>query len=103
MRAEEHGVDATACVRERAMHLVVNRVQRREIEQPSTHTGLVRRDDDAIAGMVEPRDRLEAARYRTPLVDVLDVGVAVEIDDAVAVEDDNFRGGSIDGHQITES
>jgi hypothetical protein len=68
VRAEEHGVDAPARLCERAVHLVVNRVERREIEQAPTDAGLVRRDDDAIAGVIEPRDRFEAAWNRPPFV-----------------------------------
>ena len=41
-------------------------------------------------GVVEPRDRLEAAGDRPPLVRRLDELVAVVIDDAVAVEDDEL-------------
>ena len=61
VRAEEHGVDAAAHQRQRAVHLVVDGVQRRHVEQAAADAGLVGRDDHAKAGVVQPRDRLEAA------------------------------------------
>ena len=79
-----------AGVRERLVHLLVDRVQHRHVEQAAADARLVGRDDDAIAGVVEARDRLEAARARAPLVRRLDELVAVVVDDAVAVEDDEL-------------
>ena len=73
------------------MHLVVDRVQRRDVEQAAADARLVGRDDDAVAGMVEPRDRLERAGDRPPFVGRLDELVAVVVDDAVAVEDDELH------------
>src|SRR6185503_12243146 len=48
---------------------------------------LVRRHRDAVAVLVQARDRLDRPRDRAPLRRRLDVLVAVEVDDAVAVED----------------
>src|SRR5947199_214445 len=52
---------------------------------------LIGRHDDAEAGVVEPRDRFQAAGNGAPLVRRLDVLLAVVVDDAVAVQDDQFH------------
>ena len=78
---------APACD-ERLVHLLVDRVQHRHVEEAAADAGLVGRDDDPVAGVVEPGDRLEAARHRPPLVRRLDEVLAVVVHDAVAVEDD---------------
>src|SRR5260221_421344 len=46
---------------------------------------------NAIAGRVEPRDRLEAAGDRAPFVRRLDEVLAVVVDHAVAIEDDQLQ------------
>src|SRR4029453_2877947 len=92
VRAVEQGIDAPADLRERLVHLLVDRVQRRHVEQPAADPRLIRRDDDAKAGVMEACDRLEAARNRPPLVRRLDELLAVAIDDAVAVEHDQPDG-----------
>ena len=73
---------------ERAVHLGVDGVQRRHVEQAARQARLVGRDHRVPAGVVETRDRLERARDRHPFVGRLDVVVAVLVDRAVAVEDD---------------
>src|SRR5262249_26620444 len=87
----EHRFDAPPGLVHRAVHLRVYRVQGGHVEQPAAYPRLVGRDHDAPAVLGEPRDRVEAARDRPPLVGVLDVLVAVVIDDAVAVEDDELH------------
>jgi hypothetical protein len=86
-------------LRERAVHLVVDRVERADVEEPAADAGLVGRDDGAIAGLVQARDGLEATGNRNPFFRRLDELVAVDVDDAVAVEDDELRlarpGGSL--------
>ena len=77
---------------ERLVHLLVDRVQRRHVEQPAADPRLIGRDDDAEAGVIEPRDRFEAAGNRTPLVRRLDELIAVVVDHAVAVQDDQPGG-----------
>jgi hypothetical protein len=76
------------------VHLVVNGVQRCHFEEPAAYAGLVGRHHDVITGLGELRNGLEAAGYRLPLVRVLDVGVAVDVDDAVAIQDDQLHRGS---------
>ncbi|ABA49719.1 200 kDa antigen p200, putative [Burkholderia pseudomallei 1710b] len=90
VRAEEHRVDPPADGGRRAMHLQVHRVQRRHVEQAPADARLVRRDDDAVARVIEPRDRLEAAGQRDPFVGRLDERVRIDVDDAVPIEDDEF-------------
>ena len=46
----------------------------------------------SVSRMVELRNRLQAARYRLPLRGVLDELIAVLVDDAIAIEDDEFHG-----------
>ena len=74
------------------MHLFVDRVERAHVEQAATDAGLVRRDDDAVPGVVEPRDGFHAARDGAPFIGALDVLVAVEIEHAIAIEDDQLGG-----------
>ena len=88
MRAVKQRVDAPAHLREGAVHFVVDRVQRTHVEQPAADAGLVRRDHDPVAGMIQLRDRLEAARNGLPFGGVLDELIAVLVDDTVAIEDD---------------
>ena len=60
MRAEEYRVQPPADVRERLVHLFVDRVQRAHVEEAAADPRLVGGDDDAVARVVEPGDRLEA-------------------------------------------
>ena len=91
MRAEEDGVDAPADVGERLVHLFVDGVEHPHVEQAAADARLVGRDHDAIAGVVEAGDRLDAAGHRPPLLGRLDELVAVVVDDAVAVENDELH------------
>ena len=91
VRAEEDRVDAAAVAGERLVHLGVDRVERRHVEQAARQARLVRRHDRVPAGVVEPRDRLERAGDRHPLVGRLDVVVAILVDRAVAIEDDELQ------------
>jgi hypothetical protein len=91
VRAKEEGVDAPARLHGGALHGVVDGDQRRGVEEAARDARLVRRDDDAVAGLGEARDRLEAAFDRAPLIGRLDVVVAVLVDGAVAIEDDELH------------
>ena len=91
VRAEEERVDAPARLRRRALQRVVDREQRRRVEQAARDARLVGRHHDAIAGLRQARDRLQAALDRPPLLGRLDVVVAVVVDGAVAVEDDELH------------
>src|SRR5262249_31607390 len=77
-------------------HLVVDRVERRHVEEPAADARLVRGHRDAIAVLVEPRDRLDRSGDGAPLRGRLDVVIAVEVDDAVAIEDDEFHEASFE-------
>src|SRR5439155_26646609 len=52
VRTKEHRVDATASERERLVHLLVDRVEAAHVEQPATHTRLVRGNDHAKSRVV---------------------------------------------------
>ncbi len=92
VRTVEQRVDPAADQRQRPVHLLVDRVERRHVEQAAADARLVRRDDHAKARVVEPRDRLEAPRDRPPFVRRLDELGAVVVDHAVAVEHDELEG-----------
>src|SRR5258706_33521 len=94
--AIEHRLDATARQVHRLVHLGVDGVQARHIHEAAADARLIRRDHDAPPGLREPRDRLEAPRDRPPLVGMLDELVAVVIDHAVAVEDDELHAASLE-------
>ena len=91
VRAIENTVDTPAGQSQRAVHLVVDRVQRRHVEQAAADARLVGGHQHAVTGLVEQRNRFQAAGDRFPFRGALDVRRAVVIDDAVAVEDDEFH------------
>ena len=88
VRAEEERVDAPADLRQRAHAACRGWRTASRVEQAARDARLVGRHHDAVAGLREPRDRLQAALDRLPLLGRLDVLVAVVVDGAVAVEDD---------------
>src|SRR3989475_12660361 len=91
MRAEEHRVDAAAGLRHGPVHGVVDRDQGRGVKKTARDAGLVGGDDDAVAVLRQPRDRLQAAFERPPFGWRLDVLVAVVVDGAVAIQDDQLH------------
>ena len=92
MRAIEQRIDAAAEQAQRAVHLVVDGIEGRHVEQAAADSGLVRSHHYPVAGVVEPGNGFQTARDRLPLVRVLDELVAVLVDDAVAIEDDKLHG-----------
>ena len=86
MRAVEDRVDPAAHLGELAGHLVVDGVERSHIEQAAPDPRLIGCNGHPIATLIEQGDRLEAARNGAPFIRRLDETVAIEIDDAVAVE-----------------
>ncbi|EXI70646.1 MAG: hypothetical protein AW07_03976 [Candidatus Accumulibacter sp. SK-11] len=96
MWAVEDRVDAPAGRQHRAVHLVVDGVQRIHVEQAAADAGLVGRHHHPVTGLTEAADRLEAAGNRTPLGRRLDELLRVEVDDAVAIEDDELHTASFE-------
>src|SRR5205823_4295425 len=96
VRAEEKGVDAAARLRGGALQAVVDLEQRSRGEKAARDARLVGRHHHAVAGLRQARDRLEAALDRPQLVERLDVVVAVVIDGAVAIEDDELHAASLE-------
>src|SRR2546421_4781448 len=94
--AEEERIDPAAHLRERTLHGVVNREKRARGKEPPRDPGLVGGHHDAIARLVEAGDGLQAALDRTPFSGRLDVVVAVVVDGAVAVEDDELHLASLE-------
>ena len=74
-------------------HLVVDCIQRRHIEKPAADARLIGRDNDAKTALVQSRNRLDRAWNRFPLGGGLDELRAIDIDHAVAIEDDQFQSG----------
>jgi hypothetical protein len=96
VRAVEDGVDASSGRQHGAVHLVVDGIQRVHVEQAATDAGLVGRHDHPITGLIEPGDGFQAARDRSPFGRRLDELLRVVVDDAVAVEDDEFHTASFE-------
>src|SRR2546427_1096467 len=94
--AVEHRLDAPARLVDGLVHLRVDRVERSHVEETAADSRLIRCYDDTPALLREARDRIEACRDGAPLVGVLDEVAAVEIDDAVAVEDDELHAASLE-------
>src|SRR5205823_13494610 len=88
---KEDRIDASTTLRKRLVHALMDCVQRRDIQQSPTDAGLIGRDNNAIAGMIEARNGLETSGYRSPLVGRFDELIAVVIDDPVAIENDEPR------------
>jgi hypothetical protein len=78
------------------VHLFVDAVQRIHVEQAAPDARLVGGDHHAVAALVELGDGFQTARNRLPLRRVLDELGGIEVDDAVAVEDDEFHAESLE-------
>src|SRR5450830_9389 len=91
VRAEEDGVDIGAHLLRQGVHLLMDRVQHRHVEVFARDARLVRGDDDAIASLVQAGDRFERTGDRQPFGRRLDEVRRVMINDAVAVEDNQFQ------------
>ncbi|KAG0764750.1 hypothetical protein G6F22_018159 [Rhizopus arrhizus] len=96
VRAQEHGIDAAADCGQLAPHLGVDGGQRVHVEQAARQAGLVGGDHHLPIRLRQSGDRLQAARQGDPFVGILDERIAVLIDDAVAVEDDQFHCASLE-------
>src|SRR6185295_7326569 len=96
VRAEEERVDAPADLRQRAVERVVDGEQRARVEQSARDARLVGGHRDAIAGLREACDAFQAALDRLPLLGRLDMLVAVVVDGAVAVENDQLHCASLE-------
>src|SRR3989440_3611600 len=94
--AIEHRFDAPARQIHRLVHLGVDGVQAHHVHEAAADPRLVRSDHDAPAILRQASDGIEASRDRPPLVGMLDECVAVVVDHAVAVEDDEFHAASFE-------
>ena len=70
------------------MHFLVDAVQGVDIELAPGDTGLVAGHDYVIAGMMQPGNRIQAARERPPFLGGLDIFIRVIIDHTVSVQND---------------
>ncbi len=91
VRAEENGVDAPAYRRQRFVHFAMDGVERAHVEQAPPNARLIGGHRHMPALVVQPGNGLQAAGNGHPLVGRLDEIVAVLVDDAVAVEDEQFH------------
>ena len=96
MRTKKDCIDATADQRQRLVHLVVDGVQHRHVEQTAPDAGLIGCHHHAVAGLVQARDGFQTAGNGAPFFRVLDELLGVEVDDAVAVEDDELHAANLE-------
>ena len=73
------------------VHFFVHGVQRVHIEQAPAQAGLIGGHHHMPAGLRQHGDGVQAARQRNPFHAVFDEIIAIVVDDAVAVEDDEFH------------
>src|SRR5882724_7831674 len=91
MWTKKHGIDARTRQCASLMHLVVYHIEHGHVEQPAPDTGLIGRHHHTIIGLVQARNRLQAAGNRLPFFRALDELIGIEIDDTVAVENNEFH------------
>jgi hypothetical protein len=87
---KENGVNAAALPKYQFHHLVVNRIERRHVKQATSDAGLIRRDDHAVTVLVQAGNRVYRAVNWFPFAWRLDELVAIKIDYAVAIKNDEF-------------
>ena len=92
VRAEPDAVDGAARLYGEAVHFGVHFGQVLDGEVFAADAGLVGGDGDGVTCLGEEGDGVHAAFYGYPFVGGFDEVVAVLVDDAVAVEDDEFHG-----------
>ena len=92
----KHRVDAPTHLAEHAEHLVVDGVEHGHVEQSTAQPRLVGGHNNAIARLRQRGDGLKAARQRPPFIRALDVLVAVPVDYAIAIEDQQFHAASLE-------
>ncbi len=95
MRAEENAIEPPTGLAHRLGHFVVNGMQRIDIEQTPLNPRLIGGDRDRPASMGEPRDRLKAARYWLPFIGALNVGITIEINHTVPIQNNEWRRGGV--------
>ena len=91
MRAVINHVNVPARLLHRLQHLGVNGIERVHVEQTALDPALIGGHRNVISRTIEPRNRLQSPRKRTPLVGSFNEAITIEIDGAVAVEDDEFQ------------
>jgi len=85
--ADEDGVDGSAVLCELAVHPFVDSVESFHGEVPPADPRLSGRDDDPVAGTIQPRDRIETPRERPPLLHGTYVKRKCFVDDSVPLDD----------------
>ena len=96
MWAEKNRIHAPARLRQRLVHFVVDGIQRRHIKQPAPDARLIAGDNHVKARLIQPRNRIQTAGNRSPLLRAFDVGRAVVVDHAVAIENDQLHAASLE-------
>ena len=91
MRTEKDGIDFTTLGTHRFEHFGLDAPKHVHVEQPAGDTRLVAGDDDLVAVAMQTGDGLQTSGNGDPLLGRLDVFVRVFVDDAVAIEDDEFH------------
>ena len=96
MRAVENGVDAPSQGLCRTVHLFMNGVEGIHVEQAAPDSRLVGGDHHPAAGLGQAGDGFQTAGDGLPFGGRLDELIGVEVDDAVAVKDDEFHTASLE-------
>src|SRR3954471_13051076 len=96
VRAKEEGIDAPAGLAGSALQRLVDLEERARREEAARDARLIGSDDDAVARLRKAGDGLHRALDRPPLFQRLDVMVAVVVDGAVAIQDDELHVASLD-------
>jgi hypothetical protein len=92
MGAEEDGIDPRAHRRQHLVHAGMDGVERGHVDQAAPQAGLVGGDRDMKARVIQSRNGIECAGQRGPVLRRRDERVAVMVDRAVALKDDQFHG-----------
>jgi hypothetical protein len=93
VRAVINHVNSRACLLRRFEHFCVYRVQCNHVEQAALDTRLIGGHRHMKTCAIQSRNRLQRTRDRSPFVRGLDEAITVDVDDTVAVKDDEFQSG----------
>jgi hypothetical protein len=96
VRAVKNRIDPTTDGEQGLVHLFMDAVQRIHIEQRTPNARLIGRNHHLVAALVELGDGFQAAGNRLPFRRALDELGGIDVDDAVAVEDDEFHADNLE-------
>src|SRR5699024_11347217 len=91
VRAGKDGINPASCSGNFLSHLAVNAIEFLRAEQPPCHTRLVGGHHHAPSGPCQAANGFRAPGNRVPFFGRLDVGIAVMVDDAIAIQNDQLH------------